>query len=167
MSRLIVVAVVLGSTALGACGGSTPGTPVPVSGSPRDLAALEGQWSGEYLSLESGRGGTIVFNLKGGTDSATGEVVMSALTGGPSSPDQPAPQANAASAPPLTSAIRLVSIEDGRVRGKLEPYMEPTCQCRLTTVFDGKLYGTTLGVTYTTILPSGQVQSGRWEVTRR
>jgi hypothetical protein len=169
MLRQVAIVTALGSAALlGACGGSsTAATPVPVSGSTKDMAALAGEWSGEYLSLESGRSGSIVFNLKAGTDSATGDVIMSAMTGGPRGGDQTSPQPDAAPTPPQVLAIRFVSIEGGRVQGKLDPYIEPTCKCQLTTVFDGRLYGKELSGTYTTMLPDGRVQSGRWSVTRQ
>ena len=153
---------------LWACGGSgTAAPPVPVSGSTKDMAALAGKWSGEYSSVESGRSGSIVFTLTAGTDNATGDVVMGPMTGGPPGGEQSAPQPGVTPTPPQAIPIRFVNIEGGRVRGRLEAYTEPTCKCQLTTVFDGRLNGSTLEGTYTTLLPDGQVQSGRWSVTRR
>ena len=160
MSRYVAMAlavVVLG------CG--APGTPVPISGSSTDLAALAGEWSGQYSSLETGRSGSIVFRLTAGTDSATGDVMMSAMTsGGPRGGDPGVPSLTT---PPLVISIRFVRIEGGRVSGRLDPYVEPTCNCQLITVFEGRLSGSKLEGTYTTRSPVGQEQRGRWEVTRR
>jgi hypothetical protein len=156
MSRYLTTVLLAAGLVWSCGGGGAPATPVPVSGARPDLNALEGEWSGDYSSEESGRSGTIVFKLKGGTTSATGDVTMNAKTAQPDS---------ASTAQPI--AIRFVSIEGGRVQGKLDPYIEPTCKCQLTTVFDGRLDGSTLAGTYVTVLPNGQVQSGRWSVTRR
>ena len=44
-----------------------PGTPVPVVG---DIQLLAGRWEGSYQSEETGRMGSIAFELEAGTDSA-------------------------------------------------------------------------------------------------
>ena len=124
-----------------ACGGSPP-MPVPVSGEFTDMSALAGEWSGEYSSAETGRSGSILFRLTAGTDSATGDVVMHAMTGGPRGNDPSQP--GAAPTPPQVLSIRFVHIQGGRVSGKLDPYIEPTCNCQLVTVFEGRLNGTKL-----------------------
>ena len=156
-----------------ACG--APATPVPVGGTTADLSSLAGEWSGEYSSIESGRSGSIVFRLKAGTDSATGDVMMSALTGGPRGADPAPPNVaptnadptHQATAPAQVIAIRFVRVEGGRVSGRLASYVDPTCNCRLSTVFEGRLSGDKLEGTYTTMLPDGQLQRGRWEVMRK
>lgn len=160
MSRLMAMTMAI---VVGACGG--PSTPVPVTGSATDLASLAGEWSGQYSSEESGRSGSIVFRLTAGTDSATGDVMMSPLAGGPRAGDMAAP--GAALGQPQVLTIRFVRIEGGRVSGRLAPYTEPSCACQLLTVFEGRLNGTKLAGTYTTRRPDGQTQTGRWEVTRR
>ena len=158
--RYAAMALAAGLTA---CAG--PGTPVPMTGAPSEIATLAGEWSGQYSSEETGRSGSIVFRLTAGTDSATGDVMMSAMTGGPRSGD-PMTSPSAVT-PPLVIAIRFVSIEGGRVSGRLAPYTEPTCNCQLLTVFEGRLNGSKLEGTYTSRTPDGRIQNGRWEVTRR
>ena len=148
--------------ALTACAG--PGTPVPMAGTPTELETLAGEWSGQYSSIETGRSGSIVFRLTAGTDSATGDVMMSPMTGGPRSGD---PMVSPAVVTPLVIAIRFVNIEGGRVSGRLAPYTEPTCNCQLITVFEGRLNGSKLEGSYTSRMPDGRIQNGRWEVTRR
>lgn len=150
------------AAALTAC--ASPGTPVPMAGTPTEIATLAGEWSGQYSSVETGRSGSIVFRLTAGTDSATGDVMMSAMTGGPRPDDV---MTGSALTPPQVIAIRFVSIEGGRVSGRLAPYTEPTCNCQLITVFEGRLNGSTLSGTYTSRTPDGRIQNGRWEVTRR
>lgn len=160
----MAMACTFGAVAAAACTG--PGTPVPVAGSATDLASLAGEWSGQYSSEESGRSGSIVFRLTAGTDSATGDVMMSPMTGGPRS-DPSSPSQQPALAAPQVLTIRFVRIEGGRVSGRLAPYREPTCDCELVTVFEGRLNGAKLEGTYTSRRPDGQTQQGRWEVTRR
>src|SRR5437773_10842284 len=58
-----------------ACGAARQ-PPVPLAGSPRDVAALAGQWEGSYSSAATGRSGSISFTLSAGTDSAFGDVIM-------------------------------------------------------------------------------------------
>src|SRR2546430_1224221 len=57
-----------------ACSSARP--PVPMVGQARDVAALAGDWVGEYSSAESGRSGSISFTLRAQGDSAVGDVVM-------------------------------------------------------------------------------------------
>ena len=53
--------------------------PVPVLGTRTDIAALTGEWVGTYTSGESGREGSIVFQLEAGADTAQGDVMMRAV----------------------------------------------------------------------------------------
>lgn len=156
----------LAAAALWACSGTQ--TPVPVSGSEADLAQLAGEWVGEYSSVETGRNGSIVFHLIAGTDSAHGDVLMSAgmmraqpsmpQTGQPGGP-MPVPQA---------IAISFVRIAGGRVSGRLAPYTDPDCQCPMSTVFEGRLNGNVLEGTYTSRREGNASElRGRWRVTRQ
>jgi hypothetical protein len=99
----------LGLTA--ACSGGQP--PVPVVGQEADISRLTGQWLGDYSSAETGRSGSIIFTLAAGSDSATGDVVMTpqfarATTG--QAAGQPA-------APPVSPSIniRFVRVSGGQV----------------------------------------------------
>src|SRR4026208_1281251 len=51
-------------------------TPVPVIGPQADVTALVGDWSGEYISPETGRSGRISFTLQSGRDPAIGSGAM-------------------------------------------------------------------------------------------
>ena len=149
-----------------ACSG--PSTPVPVAGTATDLAALAGEWSGEYSSEESRRSGSIVFRLTAGTDSATGDVVMSPqFWRQPAGPRDAPPSVAPLPAPQILS-IRFVRVAGGRVSGRLAPYTDPSCGCTLLTEFEGSLRGDTLdGIYSSRHSATGDVQRGRWQVTRR
>ena len=132
--------------ALGACAGSQ--ARVPVVGAEADISQLAGQWYGEYSSSESGRSGSIVFTLSAGSDTATGDVVMT--------PRMP-PQATPGQSP-----------AGGDVSGALAPYPDPTCGCTLHTTFIGRLRADTLQGTYTSLHEqTREVQHGRWRVVRQ
>ena len=63
--------------------------------------------------------------------------------------------------------IRFVRVEHGHVSGTLDPYADPQSGARLLTTFSGELSGNTIAGAYTTRLPSGGTQTGRWSVQRR
>jgi hypothetical protein len=155
------------AAALTACGASRP--PVPVVGASTDVSALTGDWVGDYSSTESGRSGSISFTLRSAADSAFGDVVMvPTALGRPLMPwrEQTAGAGN--QAPQSTVlAIRFVRVEAGRVSGTLDPYADPQTGARLLTTFTGALSGNTISGTYTTRLPSGETQTGRWTVQRK
>ena len=63
--------------------------------------------------------------------------------------------------------VRFVRIDGGLVRGELEPYIAPDCQCPVTTVFRGAVTGDRIEGTYMTRGPQGLVQEGRWSAARK
>ena len=153
--------------ALTACGASR--APVPLVGASADVGALTGDWAGDYSSTESGRSGSITFTLRATGDSAFGDVVMIPSAWG--RPLVPWRQENATGANQTPSStvltIRFVRVEHGHVSGTLDPYADPQTGARLLTTFSGELSGKTITGTYTTRLPSGDAQTGRWSVQRR
>jgi len=167
MLRFKTLSLVLLPVALAACGASR--SPVPVVGAATDVSALAGEWVGDYSSVESGRSGSITFTLRSATDSAFGDVIM--IPAGLGRPLLPWRGENvtgglqAAASTVLT--IRFVRVEQGRVSGTLDPYADPRTGERLLTTFRGELKGNTIAGTYTTRLPSGDTQTGRWSVQRR
>jgi hypothetical protein len=149
-----------------ACATNQPS--VPLVGRSADVAALAGEWTGEYSSVESGRSGSISFTLRAAADSAFGDVVMIPVGWGrPLAPwrgETPTPAQR-----PTTEVltINFVRVEQGRVNGTLAPYADPQTGARLLTTFTGQLSGNTISGTYTTRLPSGAAQTGRWSVQRK
>ena len=147
-----------------ACGGNQ--SPVPVVGREADISKLAGQWLGEYSSGQTGRSGSIVFTLSAGSDTASGDVVMTPRF----SAAGPPVQSGAQTPPPAPQAIqiRFVRVTGGQVSGALEPYTDPTCNCPLHTTFVGRLAGDTLSGTYTSRHENEQgAQQGRWRVVRK
>lgn len=144
---------------------------VPMVGTANDVSALAGQWAGDYSSSESGRSGSISFTLRAAGDSAFGDVVMvPSATGRPLTPWRGEMSGGAgAQQRPQTEVltINFVRVEAGRVNGTLAPYADPQSGARLTTTFSGQLSGNTITGSYTTTLPSGGTQTGRWSVQRR
>ncbi len=153
--------------ALTACGASR--APVPLVGASADVGALTGEWAGDYSSAESGRSGSISFTLRAAGDSAFGDVVMIPSAWGRRLVPWRGENATGANQQPASTVltIRFVRVEHGHVSGTLDPYADPQTGARLLTTFSGELNGTTITGTYTTRLPSGDTQTGRWTVQRR
>ena len=167
MLRCKTMPSVLLIVVIAACGASR--SPVPIAGTASDLSALAGEWVGDYSSVESGRSGSISFTLRAATDSAFGDVVM--IPAGQGRPLLPWRGENMTGAgqmsPSTVLTIRFVRVEAGHVNGTLDPYADPQTGERLFTTFTGELKGNTIAGTYTTRLPSGETQTGRWSVQRR
>jgi len=140
-------------------------------GATSDVGALTGEWAGDYSSAESGRSGSISFTLRAAGDSAFGDVIMIPSAWG--RPLVPWRQENATGGGATQQAastvltIRFVRVEHGHVSGTLDPYADPLTGARLLTTFSGEVNGNTIAGTYTTRLPSGDTQTGRWTVQRR
>ena len=165
MLRLSTLPVFL-MVALSACSASR--SPVPLVAASPDVSALVGEWAGDYSSAESGRSGSISFTLRSARDTAFGDVIMIPAAGArPLMPyRQQSPGVNQT---PETTVltIRFVRVQEGLVSGTLDPYADPQTGARLFTTFSGELKGNTIDGTYTTRLPSGETQTGRWSVQRR
>src|SRR2546428_1762309 len=153
--------------ALTACGASR--APVPLVGASADIGALTGEWTGDYSSAESGRSGSISFTLRAAGDTAFGDVVMVPRGWGRALVpwNQPGIAGSGQARASTVLTIRFVRVEHGHVSGTLDPYADPQTGERLLTAFTGGLSGNTITGNYTTRLPSGETQSGRWSVQRR
>jgi hypothetical protein len=147
---LIRTAIILSAALLfTAC--ATTGSSVQVKGTDTELVQLAGEWSGDYQGLESGREGQITFNLSLGRHTASGEVLMYAKD----------------SQQPRALPIRFVQVDDGRVSGKIGPYVDPACNCEVETEFLGDVEGNVIDGTFVTrIAALSREQTGLWSVTR-
>jgi hypothetical protein len=156
-----MVAVAAFTLIAGACV-APPSPPVPIRG---DVAMLEGHWSGEYSSNESGRSGSIVFKLEAGSDTAQGDVLMIPSVQYPNYATQYQPEVEPARAPtPLR--IQLVRVFGHQVAGQLTPYKDPECGCTVTTIFSGRLEGDMLEGVFHTYHGDGETTTGEWRVRR-
>jgi hypothetical protein len=168
------LAVLLASTlalAVSACSsssspsGSNPENPapvVPVGGT--DVSALVGKWVGEYSSTETGRSGSIVIEFKSGGKVARGDVLMQPKGYSATEPQGSDPLKTM----PQVLQISFVNVEGGAVKGTMDPYTDPSCNCQVDTTFVGRVVGDTIEGTFSTT-PSGQnaPTAGRWKVTRQ
>lgn len=141
--------------------------PVPLRGNPAELRLMAGHWDGEYRSIESGRAGSITFEISAAADSAFGDVLLTAPGAlGPVIPiDLPEIHRLHAPSERLLS-IRFVRVATGDVQGMLEPYRAPDCSCVVRTRFTGRVSADTIRGTFLTTLETGQQQQGSWRVWR-
>ena len=148
---------------------TTPVTPVPVRGTPADIAALAGEWDGAYESDDATRSGVIDFHLQAGRDTAYGDVLLSPrVFAGAPSPDgrsEPVPYDAVGS---RWVGIQWVRIAGGYVTGRMEPRVDPSCGYTLSTTFRGRLEGDTLRGDYASVYDCGGPPIlGRWWATRK
>jgi len=142
-----------------ACGSSNPAPEVPVQGA--DLSAMTGRWVGEYSSTETGRTGSIVFELRSGDKVARGDVLMKPKV-------EPQSANDTLRTMPQMLNISFVSATGGVLRGTMDPYTDPSCDCRVQTTFVGRLSGDTIEGTFTTTPQGseGNITTGRWKMSR-
>jgi hypothetical protein len=149
MTRAITITSLL--FMLQACASSTQA--VQVKGPDQEVVKLAGQWEGSYEGNESGRIGTINFDLAVGRHTAEGKVIMYADGAGHK-------------ARPLR--IKFVAVKGSEIRGRIEPYRDPACKCEVRTEFQGTLEGNSIGGTFITHLPKLQRKhTGNWSVHRK
>jgi hypothetical protein len=161
MKRILVVLALAGAVAslTGCATGKPPET--EVTASDFDLQPLVGEWHGDYTNPGAGRSGTIAFRLRAGESSATGRVVLI--------PGKADTLVAAAVMARSVINISFMRKEGNKVTGTLDPYIDPTCACRVTTNFEGSFKDArTIEGTFTTV-PSqsgAQITGGKWKVTR-
>ena len=168
-TRLMKAAGVIALGAILQGCGATIQSPVPIVADRSDVNALVGEWNGEYSSPESGRSGSIVFRLRSATDTAYGDVVMTPRTVIANTTREPGIFAGQFQSPGRVLTIRFVRMEGRHLIGRMDPYVDPVCGCRLTTVFTGDFTpdGTIEGTYQTTGAELHHpLTSGKWKVSR-
>jgi hypothetical protein len=140
-----------------------PGTPIPVRG---NVEPLVGEWRGDYSSVQTGRVGSILFTLRAGTDTASGDILMLPANVDP-------PTAMPRDADPARPSARLLRVSFVRCEGKavtgwIEPYPDPDTGEKVFTTFDGVLEDGTINGTYVSYTElSGRRSTGKWQVKRK
>jgi hypothetical protein len=147
MPAKALFAVLLASAS--ACGASSA-TSVPVKGNDPDVALLAGKWLGDYEGIDSGRRGSITFDLALGYHTAEGQVIMH-------------PGGESAGVP---LQIKFVSIGSGQISGRIAPYTDPACSCTVETEFTGRVEGSSMNGGFVTRVPGQREQTGRWSAQR-
>lgn len=161
--RRIVAAMLL--TALSACQ-SVP-TPISLQGEASSIAALRGDWSGEYWSNSSERRGAISFSIASTADSAFGDVIMFTPLGQQIRPTDASDKHRVHSASTQALHIDFVRVGGAMISGTLEPYTAPDCNCQVSTTFTGNVLGDTIRGTFITNGSQGGNREGMWMMTRR
>jgi len=153
------IVATLAASALLAC--SSNPKPISMMGSPEDIEQMVGSWIGTYESESGDRSGTIQFELAKDADTASGSVVMYL---GKIDPAHPAESRRVRS---LRLAISFIQLGHGYVSGRLAPYFDPSCECMMETLFQGRLEGDTIGGTFSSHGVSEDLyREGTWSVNR-
>lgn len=140
---------------------------VPLAGESHEIQQLTGRWEGRYTGVESGRTGTITFEVNARGDSAYGDVLLT-VPGflEPPIPIDPRDVHLAHVATGDLLSIQFVRIAGNEVRGTIEPYRAPDCGCVVSTAFTGRIDGNRVSGRFVTRLPNGRRQHGTWRVGR-
>lgn len=160
--------IVAGSLAvmLAACR-TTPSASVRLQGEPSAIARLAGRWTGEYWNGAGGRGGSLAFSLRSGSDSLFGDVTMLDPRGQQLRAADPMDVHMLHVQSPTQLRIDLVIAQGDSVRGVLEPYISPDCECAVTTTFFGQVHGDRIDGRFET-RNAGRIRAeGKWELERR
>jgi hypothetical protein len=146
----------------------SPGTPVPVSGTPADVTTLVGEWYGEYSAPDAGRSGSIVFTLAAVGDTARGDVVMVPVgLGRPLHPAHDDPEERYLMRPPQTLTISFIVVEGEQVSGRLDRYHDPEFDCSRVAQFVGIARADTIAGTFVSwaAAPHPAIR-GTWRMVR-
>jgi len=154
-----------------ACVEQPPPRAIPIDAKAADALVLEGEWSGSYWSVDTGRSGRIRFSLTADDDRAYGDVLMLPSMRSESQEDRTLVPANQRDiADPETLAIEFVRIDSSTetVSGTLEPYRDPDCDCIVSTTFTGLVSRDSIEGTF--VMQAGgshPLRRGNWSVERR
>jgi hypothetical protein len=141
--------------------------PISLQGEATSIAALRGEWSGEYWGNASERRGSLSFTISATADSAFGDVIMLTPQGQQIRPVDAGDQHRLHSASSQALRIDFVRVGAGMVSGTLEPYIAPDCECQVSTTFTGNVLGDTIRGTFVTNGRQGSNRDGMWIMTRR
>jgi hypothetical protein len=163
MRRAIIAGML---AALAAACRTAPPTPIQLQGEPSSIARLAGRWTGEYWNGAGGRGGSLGFSLRSGSDSLYGDVTMLDPRGQQLRAADPmdAHRLHVQSATQLR--IDLVIAQGDSVRGVLEPYISPDCECAVSTTFFGQVRGNRIDGRFETRNGGRLRAEGKWELER-
>lgn len=146
---------------------SQPLSSVRLQGDPRSIASLAGRWGGEYWGASAGRRGSLSFEVRPGTDTLYGDVTLMDALGNMVRPADPADVHRLHVRAPQLLRIEFVMASQDSLRGVLEPYVSPDCDCVVTTSFAGALDKDRITGTFETRSASvGVLAHGFWRMER-
>ena len=139
--------------------------PVELSRQPTDVILLDGQWSGDFMSIDGTAGGTLELTLGVRNDSARGQAVLAPIVYpevGGSAPARPQER------PMRRTLVSFMGATNGVVTGTLPPYFDADLGGIVQMMLVGRLRSwnviegsfVVLGANLTV------VQAGTWRVVR-
>jgi hypothetical protein len=160
--------IIIGSLALVLAAGcrTVPSPSIRLQGDPTSITRLAGSWVGDYRGGAGGRGGSLDFSLRAGSDSLYGDVTMIALHGRPLRHADPMDVHRAHVQSPQTLRVDFVSVQADSVRGMLEPYISPDCECSVSTTFYGQVLGNQITGRFETRSGGIVRAEGFWQLKR-
>lgn len=140
----------------------------PIDGDRDSISQLVGRWEGNYSSTATGRSGQITFELRAGTDTAQGDVMMTSRSNDPVGAYSGGDVMLAPRQSSRVLTIRFVRVRGDEVLGVLDPYTDPVCGCLLQTRFLGRLRGNEIKGTFETRSADffHHPTAGEWSVRR-
>jgi hypothetical protein len=141
--------------------------PVRVEGESRDLRQLAGTWRGEFHSTQTGKVGTIFFDLRAGSDTAYGNVTFDRVMPVAACSDMTRPQATSSIVLPVVLRFGALATYRGSLGGWLQPYRDPELSCWMDTWFEGRVVSDTLqGSFFSRRTDTDTVRAGTWWAAR-
>ena len=149
-----------------ATGCHTQSMPVRLQGDAVSIAWLAGAWVGRYWGGATPRGGSLSFTLRSGTDSVYGDVTMIGLNPELMEPVNPNDVRRPHVQLPRLLRIAFVVAHGDSVRGTLDPYISPDCDCVVATTFVGQVRGDALTGAFQSKHAGRAIADGQWEMQR-
>ena len=141
-------------------------TPVRLQGDPLAISSLTGRWVGEFAGGAGGRGGSLAFTLRSGSDSLYGEVTMIDPHG------QQLHAADPMNGRPIQmqsthqARIEFAWLNGSTVRGTIEPYLAADCACVVSSAFYGEVMGDRITGRFVMRSAGRVLAEGSWEMKR-
>jgi hypothetical protein len=134
---------------------------------PTDALLLEGEWRGEFGSLDGQRGGSMMFALEVRNDTARGPAVLAPVVYVAAQAGASAPMRAEARAV-LRSPVQFVSVTDGVVTGVVPAFFDTERMTMVQMTFVGRMRSwNVIEGTYVTLGPNLRIEElGTWRVVR-
>lgn len=152
---------------LAACNPLIQPAPVRMQGEAADIRRLAGTWRGEFHNAQTGRVGTIFFDLQADSDTAYGNVTFDRVVPVATCTDMARPQETSSIVLPVVLRFGALATSNGSLGGWLQPYRDPDLACWMDTWFEGRLVRDTLaGSFFSRPTDRDTVRQGTWWAAR-
>lgn len=139
----------------------------PYMDGPTDAFLLEGQWQGDFGTLDGQRGGSITFALEVKNDTARGPAVLAPVVY-VAAPEGASVPMRAEARSVLRSPIQFVSVTDGVVTGVVPVFFDTERLVPVQMMFIGRMRSwNVIEGTYVSLGPDLRIEEwGTWRVVR-